>query len=73
MYEYNYYPDSGVYYDRGRHVYFYHDQGNWKESPSLPPHVHVDSNNYRELRMDSDKPYVYHSDVNKQYPPGHHP
>jgi hypothetical protein len=69
-YYYDYYPDPGVYYDRGRNIYFYHDEGHWKESPSLPPAYHVDRNNHRELHLDTDKPYNYHSDVNKQYPPG---
>ena len=69
-YYYDYYPNPGVYYDRGRNVYFYHDEGHWKESPSLPPAYHVDKKDRRELHLDTDKPYNYHPDVHKQYPPG---
>lgn len=69
-YNYDYYPNPGVYYDQGRHVYFYHDEGHWKESPSLPPTYHVDRNNRRELHLDTDKPYNYHPDIHNQYPPG---
>jgi len=69
-YYYHYYPDSGVYYDSGRSLYFFHDEGRWRESPSLPPTFHLDREHHRELHLDSDKPYKYHPDVSKKFPPG---
>lgn len=67
---YYYYPDSGVYYDQDRNVYYYQGEGHWRESQTLPPGYRVDRDQHRELRMDTDKPYQYHPDVNKKYPPG---
>jgi len=69
-YYYNYYPDSGVYYDRGRSLYFFHHEGQWRESPSLPPTFHLDKERHRELHLDTDKPYMHHPDVSKRFPPG---
>lgn len=67
---YYYYPDSGVYYDKDRNTYFYQGDGHWRQSPTLPPGYRVDRDQHRELRLDTDKPYQYHPDVNKKYPPG---
>jgi hypothetical protein len=70
-YEYYYYPNPGVYQDRDRNLYFYHDGGHWRESPSPPPSFHPDTSHHRPLRLDTDKPYMYHSDVQKRFPPAH--
>ena len=69
-YRYDYYPDPGVYYDRNRSLYFYHDGGNWHQSPSLPPNIHMNREHHRELHLDTDRPYTYHPDVNRRFPPG---
>ncbi len=67
---YYYYPASYVYYDVGTRMYFYHDGGQWQVSVSLPAGLHVQAEDYVALDMDRDKPYTYHSDVAKRYPPG---
>jgi hypothetical protein len=68
---YHYYPSSYVYYDTGRKLYFYYDRGNWQVSVSLPTRIHIDINDYVSLEMGTDKPYEYHPEVVKKYPPGH--
>jgi len=67
---YDYYPDSNVYYDRDRNYYFFHEGGQWREAPSLPPTYHMDKDHHRELHLDTDKPYSYHPEVTKRFPPG---
>lgn len=67
---YRYYPESYVYYDSGRSVYFYYENGRWQVSVSLPSSIHIEVNDYVSLEMDTDKPYRYHTDVVKRHPPG---
>jgi hypothetical protein len=69
-YHYYYYPDAYVYYDVGRKMYFYPQGGEWRVSASLPAGVRLDVHSYTVLDMDADKPYVYHGEVAKRYPPG---
>jgi hypothetical protein len=69
-YQYHYYPASQVYFDNGRGLYFYYDGGNWRVSASLPSGIHIAVGEYVTLEMDTGKPYVFHSDVVKKYPPG---
>ena len=70
-YRYHYYPSSYVYYDTGRKLYFYYEGGNWRVSVSLPTRIHLDVSDYVSLEMGTDRPYEYHTDVVKRYPPGH--
>lgn len=67
---YRYYPSSSVYFDTGRSLYFYFDGGHWQMSVSLPTWIRLDVNNYVTLEMGTAKPYEYHYDVVKRYPPG---
>ena len=45
-------------------------RGEWRVSASLPAGVRLDVHSYTVLDMDADKPYVYHGEVAKRYPPG---
>jgi hypothetical protein len=70
-YSYRYYPAHSVYYDTGRSLYFYYRDGSWTASVSIPSSIRIDVNSgFVSLAMDTDRPYVYHSDVQKKYPPG---
>jgi len=69
-YQYYYYPDAYVYFDTGRNLYFYFQNNQWQVSVSLPSGIRISVGEYVTLGMDSDKPYQYHSDVIKSYPPG---
>jgi len=37
---------------------------------SVPSGIHISAGEYVSLEMDVDRPYLYHSDVEKRYPPG---
>jgi hypothetical protein len=67
---YYYYPGSYVYFDVERRVYFYYRDAGWNVSVSLPVGFRIDVSDYVVLEMDTEKPYQYHSDVVKKYPPG---
>ena len=69
-YRYYYYPATYVYFDVGRSLYFYYQSDQWRVSDSLPAGIHIAAGNYMVLEMDTDKPYQFHSDVVKWYPPG---
>ena len=68
-YQYYYYPNSQVYYDSNRGLYFYYSNEKWEFSVSLPSFINLDKNISVVLEMDADEPYIYHSEVVKRYPP----
>ena len=67
---YYYYPASYVYFDVERRVYFYYRDAGWQVSVSLPVGIHIDAGDHVVLEMETDKPYQYHTEVAKHYPPG---
>ena len=68
--KYRYYPDSSVYHDTERGLYFYIKGGNWEVGASLPNSLQMRLGESVSLELDTDKPYTYHADHAKQYPPG---
>lgn len=67
---YRYYPSCSVYYDSGRKIYFYLKSDNWEVGASLPSSIRVRLGEYVTMELETDKPYVYHADHLKRYPPG---
>jgi hypothetical protein len=67
---YRYYPYHGIYFEQQTGVYFYMADGRWHTSVSLPVSVRITVNDFVTIDMDSDRPYEYHNDVVKRYPPG---
>ncbi len=66
---YHYYPNAEFYFDVGRNMYFYLDShGQWIFSLNLPyrlrSHLH---NNYVEIEIDSDRPYLRHKYYKNKY------
>ena len=70
-YHYYYYPDVSVYFDVGRSVYFYLQNGSWTMSASLPAHWHVSLGDHVSLEMEIDRPYLGYDDHRKKYPGQH--
>jgi len=68
-YQYRYYPDCSVYYDTGRSLYFYIESDNWAVTASLPIYLSDDLGGYVVFDMNTDKPYIYHTEHKKKYPP----
>ncbi len=68
--KYRYYPDASVYHDTERGLYFYIKGGNWEVGASLPNHFQMGLGESVSLELETDKPYTYHADHAKQYPPG---
>lgn len=71
-YRYYYYPDSFVYYDRDRNLYYYRSDNQWIQSDLLPGYIVDNIGSPVSLIMKTDMPYMYHSEVIKKYPhPGY--
>jgi hypothetical protein len=68
--KYRYYPDCSVYHDAKRGLYFYIKGGNWEVGASLPNNLQIRLGESVSLELDTDRPYTYHADHVKQYPPG---
>ena len=68
--KYRYYPDCSVYHDTDRGLYFYIKEGNWEVGASLPNNLQMGLGESVSLELDTDRPYTYHTDHVKQYPPG---
>lgn len=68
--QYHYYPASYVYLDIGRQVYFYYQGNGWQVSARLPVGISIDVSDYVTLEMETDRPYQYHTEVARRYPPG---
>ncbi|MDF1577056.1 MAG: hypothetical protein RQ753_04190 [Desulfurivibrionaceae bacterium] len=69
-YRYRYYPGSEVYYDTSRNLYFYISGGVWLSAPVLPGSVWIDRDNFVTMEVNDPRPYFYHRDTLKRYPPG---
>lgn len=65
---YYYYPASDVYYRPADRMWFYLDGGDWHLGARLPDHIPMDFDHAVSLRLESDRPYVYHQDVVRYYP-----
>ena len=70
IHRYHYFPGARVYYHPTRRVYFYLDGGVWLSAPILPPHIHIDLDHFIHIDIDGPKPYIYHRDHLRRYPPG---
>ncbi len=68
---YRYYPSSQIYFDTGKGLYFFLKNRAWTMSASLPGGIRLSVNDFVTIEMDHDRPYTYHADVQKKYPPGH--
>jgi hypothetical protein len=68
--QYRYYPSRSVYYDTGRKLYFYLKGNKWEVGASLPGHIRIGLGESVRIELDTDKPYIYHAEHVKKYPPG---
>ena len=68
--QYRYYPSHSVYYDKGRRLYFYLKGDNWEVRASLPSSLRVELGDSVSIELETDRPYIYHAEHVKKYPPG---
>jgi len=67
--KYRYYPDCSVYHDAERGLYFYIKGGSWEVGASLPHNLKMGLGESVGLELNTDRPYTYHAEHVKQYPP----
>jgi hypothetical protein len=68
--QYRYYPSRSVYYDTGRKLYFYIKGDRWEVGASLPNRIRIGLGDSVKIELDTDRPYIHHSEHVKKYPPG---
>jgi len=72
---YRYYPANEVYYDTGRRIYFYIEDGAWIADALLPYQLRMSLGGYETVELYADTPYEYHhkykSKGHQTVPPGH--
>ena len=68
--KYRYYPDCSVYHDTERGLYFYIKGDSWEVGASLPNNLQIRLGDSVNLELDTDRPYTFHADHIKEYPPG---
>lgn len=70
-YHYLYYPNSSIYFDTGRNVYFYLDSaGAWRMTVSLPRSLKIHLGDHVSIQMDDYRPYINYKKHKKEYPAG---
>ena len=70
-YRYHYYPNSGIYFDTGRSVYFYLDSaGAWRMTVSLPRTLNIRLGDHVSIEMEAERPYIKNHEHKKKYPAG---
>jgi hypothetical protein len=67
--KYRYYPSSNVYKDTERGLYFYLKGDKWEAGASLPLPLKESLGESVSLELETDKPYIHHTEHVKKYPP----
>jgi hypothetical protein len=67
-YGYYYYPGCDVYYRPSDHLWFYLEGGTWRTGVRLPDHIRVDFGRAVSLKLEGDRPYLFHDRVVAYYP-----
>lgn len=67
-YRFLYYPDSQVYYDLQRALFYWWDDGGWQSGSALPEGFKRGRRNIT-LPMNTSVPIVHHKAVRRKYPP----
>lgn len=66
-YDYYYYPSVDIYLDISAGYYWYRDHDHWTRVKRLPAHLHPHDHERVFLRLDSDRPQIYHQEHRKRY------
>ena len=67
--QYRYYPSNNVYKDTERGIYFYLKGDKWEVGASLPLPLREGLGESVSIELETDKPYIHHTEHVKQYPP----
>ena len=68
-YAYDYYPDTEVYFYPVTGIYFWFEGGVWVSGRRLPPRIVLAPRSRVEVRLNGDRPYIFHDRVRTQHPP----
>lgn len=65
---YYYYPGCDVYYRPSDHMWFYLEGGGWRVGTRLPEGIRIDFGRAVSLKLETDRPYLFHEKVVTYYP-----
>ena len=61
---YEYYPDVEVYFEPGRHVYWWREHDVWRTGPAVPPGIRLRGH----VRVTTPEPWRHHDEIIRRYP-----
>ena len=67
--DYYYYPDAEVYFNSSTGYYFYYSNGGWITTLTLPSRFILHHDHRVHLRIQNDRPYIYHKQHLEKYRP----
>jgi hypothetical protein len=59
-YDYDYYPDWGVYYYPQRHIYYWNEGGVWRSGGRLPDRFDLHNRPAQHLHLRTEQPWTEH-------------
>ncbi len=66
-YDYDFYPNVGVYFQVSTGFYYFQDRGRWVRARQLPPYVHLDSRYRKQMHIRDPYPYMHYEDHARKY------
>ena len=68
VYKYVYYPEQEVYYyPVARRYYYRKPSGGWSFGLTLPGNISIGASSGREVELDTDRPYLHHSEIQLKF------
>jgi len=71
-YDYDYYPDSDVYFYPQANVFFWNDGHDWRHGRYLPHDFRLREENREHLRLHSHEPWTEHRPENRAFDGHYH-
>ena len=67
-YDYDYYPDTEVYYYPSGRVWWWRDRDEWRSGRELPRGFDAHRGNHVAVRLQTDRPWTAHAKVQAEHP-----
>jgi hypothetical protein len=69
-YDYDYYPDSQVYFSPRERIYYWRDHDDWRHGNELPAQYDLHREHRVPLHLNTNRPYTMHDQTRTRFP-GH--
>jgi hypothetical protein len=68
VHHYRYFPESAVYMDTEQKLFYYKKGEKWISTTILPANIQMDWKSYVVIDLNTDKPYLLHTETARKYP-----